>query len=219
MFKNTGKQIKSTAIWLMLCFSLLSLLGAIILWKIEQILIGILVLLLGISIAWSFLILLYGYGELIDETTKNRQESEKTNQLLAELVNRHPSQEENSASPAVSVSRNPSPAVSPPKNNIHFPEKKDTPSINITSGWLCPKCESRNSELTLACKTCGSPKDTKAQHNNGVVRKTTQNKITTESYAVPVTQTPVSTNGWICKECGKHNSSTAVICKSCGTAR
>ena len=63
-------------------------------------------------------------------------------------------------------------------------------SFNPTSEWMCPKCDSINSNYVTTCK-CGEPKPNKAAF----------------------------ISSWKCKNCGKINSADHYSCSSCGSFR
>lgn len=82
MFNNIGEKIKGAAVVLVLFGNIFSFCGAMYYWVNGMLLVGIVILILGCILSWFGAFLVYGFGELIDQTN-NISKSVQRMQMLA----------------------------------------------------------------------------------------------------------------------------------------
>ena len=100
IFDNIGGKIKTLAKVLCWIGIIASIIGAIALWAqndqydyytrttTNTVGIGFIVLLSGCVVSWVGSLFMYGFGELIEETTQNRVYNERIHKLLHDELNR-----------------------------------------------------------------------------------------------------------------------------------
>lgn len=152
MFNRIGQTIMSIAVVAFIVGVIASIVGAVGLWMANSryastILPGFGVLIGGCIASWLSSLFLYGFGELIEQTTCNR---ELTEELLS-VMRRSASPDESGRSftdAADSRSR----AASIGTYSI--------PGTNRGSSdyWTCRNCGSRNHRTSPTCSDCGSYK-------------------------------------------------------------
>ena len=81
MFQNIHKKIKMLAIVCTILGCLFSAAGAIVCWCMKLIWVGFIVLIGGCLLSWIGSFLLYGFGELIEQTTKTAKGIQKLQML------------------------------------------------------------------------------------------------------------------------------------------
>lgn len=141
MFDNIGGKIKAVAV----CTGVLGMIASVILGIVlffSSFLSGLIVIVVGCCASWVGMFTLYGFGELIDETRRNREISQ---QLLTALKPPQPPVQTESAKRAASV------------GSYAIPGAKST--TGSTAGfWTCKTCGTSNPELRLFCRDCGEYK-------------------------------------------------------------
>ena len=123
MFQNIGKKIKTVAIVIMIVGIVLSVLGGLFaFWEgylgfdfITALVSFIMIASLGILGSWLSVFILYGFGELVDQSMTMTQRQEEILRLLKEQQGTAPRQEER-----------PQPSVRPQPQALH--SKPDTPA-------------------------------------------------------------------------------------------
>ena len=161
MFDNIGGKIKNLAVAICVFGMIASLVFAIVLWSHHDeyeyatrtysntIGVGIAVLVGGAIGSWVGSFFMYGFGELIEETTRNRQINEE---ILRALIKRNsePNAEKKGNDVPVAFSNNTSTRslsqVAPLRAGVG------------SSGWTCKKCGTRNGNYDISCKDCGNYK-------------------------------------------------------------
>ena len=145
MFDNIGDKIKTIA----MIFCLVGIGAAVVLGISlfsESFGLGIGTILIGAVASWLGATCLYGFGELIEETTRNRMLNEAILKCLA------PKAEDARNQPVirdvpVAFSNSSAGRVSTVK-----------PLNQVTGGWVCKACGSRNASGDAMCKDCGKYK-------------------------------------------------------------
>ena len=154
MFNNIGKKIKVLAMVICVIGIIGSVVWDILYWitysKAIQsahyygyysssgsgagfgaVLVGILIPILGTLFSWIGSFFMYGYGQLIEKTEENNYYLANINAYL------RPSAQQGSR-PALS-------SVAP----------LSPPSAKESTGWVCPKCGTKNSASSVSCSGCG----------------------------------------------------------------
>lgn len=81
MFNNIDRKIKGLAVFYTIVGIIGSIIGAILYWINNAILIGFVILIFGILASWIGSFMLYGFGELISKTTKIEENIKKLQSL------------------------------------------------------------------------------------------------------------------------------------------
>ena len=129
MFQNIGKKIKTVAIVIMITGILLAVLGGLVAFLeeysvsnlFEAFLTFLTVAGLGILFSWLSVFILYGFGELVDQSMAMTQRQEEILRLLKEQKGTAPRQEER---PQPSVRPQPEYPTRPQPQTLH--SKSDT---------------------------------------------------------------------------------------------
>ena len=129
MFQNIGKKIKTVAIVIMITGILLAALGGLVAFLeeysvsnlFEAFLTFLTVAGLGILFSWLSVFILYGFGELVDQSMAMTQRQEEILRLLKEQKGTAPRQEER---PQPSVRPQPEYPTRPQPQTLH--SKSDT---------------------------------------------------------------------------------------------
>ena len=145
MFNNIGKKIKSLTNALTIVQIVIWVIVGIVLACFKMALIGLLVAGVGSGLAWLSSLLLYAFGELVDNSTKI------ANSLGSINVNGNTSVD----SPVVkNTISSPAPTHSPTKfENITVDEK---PSV---SDYYCHNCGGKMKHGARYCNLCGSKRE------------------------------------------------------------
>ncbi len=148
MFDNIGGKIKTLASVICVVGIIASVILAIALWTQNDrynptVALGFGVLIGGGVASWVGSFFMYGFGELIEETTRNRVISE---QLLKALRGQN---EEKAGSRSESASR----AASVGSYTI-----PGTRSVSSSETWRCKMCNSINHRTEQYCANCGEYK-------------------------------------------------------------
>lgn len=143
MFDEIGNKIKTVAVALCVLGMIVSVIWGIVLF-FSSFLSGLLVISVGILCAWAGSFTLYGFGELIEETQRNRAVNE---QLLAVL---NPQQEDK---PVQSESAKRAANV----GSYTIPGAKET-AVPASADWTCKYCNAQNRASATACFKCGESK-------------------------------------------------------------
>lgn len=141
MFNNIGGKIKTAAAVTCILGMIASVIWGIILFS-RSFLIGLLVMGLGGLFSWLGTFTLYGFGELIEETRRNREINQ---QLLAALKPQEPPVQTESAKCAASV------------GSYAIPGAKNATG-SAADAWTCKHCGTRNPKTSLFCRDCGEYK-------------------------------------------------------------
>ena len=86
MYDNVGTKIKNLAIGTFVAEMIASIIGGILLMVEVSIAIGLVALFLGIIVAWISSCILYGFGEIIVETSSVKQELIELNQIITKEI-------------------------------------------------------------------------------------------------------------------------------------
>lgn len=137
MFENSGEKIRGVAIVVMVLGALGSLIGAIVLWIANNrynptIALGFGVLVGGVLGSWLCALFTYGFGQLIEDTQRIREE------LAALRREVHKSAPD--AASAVSAAP-------------FRPQSAAAPSVGAT--WKCKNCGETNARTKQHCWSCG----------------------------------------------------------------
>ncbi len=149
MFKNIGEKIKTLAIFCTIFGCLLSAAGAIVCWCFEIVWAGFVALIVGCLLSWIGSFTLYGFGELIVQTTKaakgiqnmqmlsvyqnSKNQGDKTNDMIEEIQ---------------------SEVIS----DYEFEKKgyiDESEAVNIPNDDECPACFGKISPDDEECPHCG----------------------------------------------------------------
>ena len=151
MFDNIGGKIKTLAKVLCWIGIIASLVFAIVLWsqnnqydyvtraRTNTIGTGLIVLVIGCLGSWMGSFFMYGFGELIEETTRNRQFNEEMYKMMYEQ--HHPDEEPTGAARAAAIGSHSIEGGKPEKAR------------------KCSKCLGYNSSAVVVCKFCGTSKE------------------------------------------------------------
>ena len=150
MFDRIGDKIKTLAV---ICCGLgmvLSVICAIVLWsgnsyRNPTVALGIGVLVGGCLASWVGSFFMYGFGELIEETRRNRE-------LNQEILNRLNAPQEKGNAPESPVRDVPR-AFSVGRALSFQHEIK--PQHPANGEWVCTSCGTRNLRSDLMCRDCG----------------------------------------------------------------
>lgn len=137
MFSNIGGKIKKLATAIFTIETILIIVSSFaFLFNEDTILMGIILLIGGILIAWVSSWLLYGFGELIEKTTEIAHNTQPTHSVAMPPVRSNPTQQHTITDTNVPVA--------------------DTKPVQTTySTWSCPHCGKENLSYTVQCKACG----------------------------------------------------------------
>lgn len=153
MFDRIGGKIKTLAVIGFVCGVLLSLISAIMLWTANSyrnptVLAGIGVLLGGCLASWIGSFFTYGFGELIEETSRNRE----INQQILNHLNAQQGKDGAPGSPARDV------PVAFSDSRAPGSRHEVKPLTDTREGWVCKSCGTRNVNSDLMCRDCGKYK-------------------------------------------------------------
>ena len=163
MFDNIGGKIKALATVLCVIGMIVSLVFAIVLWSQNNeynyvtraysntISIGFGVLVGGCVASWVGSFFMYGFGELIDETTLNRQ----INQQILQRLDRAKTEENSSSTLVRDV---PVAFANSTQRATRLGDVAPVRSGVTSDGWTCKKCGTRNRVSDISCKDCGAYK-------------------------------------------------------------
>ncbi len=141
MFDNIGGEIKSVAVCTCVVGMIASVIWGIVLF-FSSFLSGLIVIVVGCCASLVGTFTLYGVGELIEETRRNREISQ---QLLTALKPPQPPVQTESAKRAASV------------GSYAIPGAKSTTGSTAGS-WTCKTCGTSNQSTSLFCRDCGEYK-------------------------------------------------------------
>ena len=150
MFDRIGDKIKTLAV---ICCGLgmvLSVICAIVLWsgnsyRNPTVALGIGVLVGGCLASWIGSFFTYGFGELIEETRRNRE----INQQILNHLNAQQGKDGAPGSPARDV------PVAFSGSRAPGSRHEVKPLTDTREGWVCKYCGTRNVNSDLMCKDCG----------------------------------------------------------------
>ena len=152
MFDNIGGKIKTLATVVCVIGIGASIIAAIALWAQNDrytptIALGFGVLIGGCLASWIGSFFTYGFGELIEETTRNR---EINYQILLKLDKEVGSERQSPATvrdvPVAFANSSRQSRVAPINSTV------------TSGGWTCKKCGTRNRTSDISCKDCGTYK-------------------------------------------------------------
>ncbi|MBQ7224930.1 MAG: hypothetical protein IJX06_05205 [Clostridia bacterium] len=140
MFKNIDKKIKGVAIICTIAGCILSIIYAINYWSNNLILEGFLTLLFGCLFSWIGSFVLYGFGELITQTTNIAKGNPKM-----QITNNH------------SSSRKALTTTEEPLANIatEATEEYELDKDNLPKKDECPCCFNKINPKDKVCSYCG----------------------------------------------------------------
>ena len=146
MFDNIGGKIKTLAMVICVIGIIASIICAIALWAQNSrysltIALGFGVLVGGCVGSWVGSFFMYGFGELIEETTRNREINDQILRLLSV---------QNAPTDSKPFVRDVPVAFSQSSARNNTKPLRDT-----QGGWVCKACGSRNSSGDVMCKDCG----------------------------------------------------------------
>lgn len=141
MFEDIGGKIKKLAVVTCILGMSASVIWGFVLFA-DSIPIGLLVMAVGCVCSWVGTFTLYGFGELIAETRRNREINQ---QLLAALKPQQPPVQPESAKRAASV------------GSYSIPGAKNA-TVSVADSWTCKHCGTRNPKVSLFCRVCGEYK-------------------------------------------------------------
>ena len=143
MFKNIGSKIKKLAIVITVLECMISIIYGIVSCIAGKVLFGILVIVIGSVIAWISSFFTYGFGELIDNTSKiakasklSKQDNEKQT-LSSNVEYEHEDDEEVT--------------LQAEDEYLSFDD------VNIPKENECPNCFAKITSKTKNCSNCGYP--------------------------------------------------------------
>lgn len=150
MFDRIGEKIKTLAVISFALGVLASLIGAIALWAANSyrnptVFAGICVLVGGSLASWIGSFFTYGFGELIEETRRNRE----INQQILNHLNAQQGKDGAPGSPARDV------PVAFSGSRAPGSRHEVKPLTDTREGWVCKYCGTRNVNSDLMCKDCG----------------------------------------------------------------
>ena len=183
LYYNIGRKIKTWAMWMFIIEALSAIISGILLilnfvdaGPYEfNLFMGIITILLGPVVAFVSTLLLYGFGELIEKTSKNEANTE---QILKILKKQNDSQTKNSSTNVNTASKSENNikasnvTTSTPESNIKASNvtvaskpESTTKSSDITvstkakndTNIVCPSCGFEQKKDRTVCFKCGTP--------------------------------------------------------------
>lgn len=160
MFENIGQKIKVLATAVFVIETIVSFIVSLVLMSVDEdlIVIGFLILVLGPLFAWLSAFLLYGFGELVDKTTKN----ESNTRTIVNLMQRHFLQKEHEKTSDVNAPDADRKAQNKSNNAMTNSSKHTTLCNNCKlpiSQYPCSSCgySPSKAEIPFWCGFCGAP--------------------------------------------------------------
>ena len=156
MFDNIGGKIKNLATVICVVGIIASVILAIVLWSQNDrynptVALGFGVLIGGCVGSWVGSFFMYGFGELIEETTRNRQINEEIMKKL--------SQKEKIADESKENMQNQSSHLENLLHQISQQEKSENKFGSRARAWQCAKCLAYNGSALESCHYCGKKKE------------------------------------------------------------
>lgn len=161
MFDNIGGKIKRIAQIICVVGIVASVvLGiamlAILSFQIEGFLAGLVIAAVGSASSWLMSAVAYGFGELIEETSRNRAINQQVLKLLETQMKTGADGAPHSFVPSTgSVKQRAETAEWQPHPNMPAAQVVIMPSAG-SEGWNCKKCGTRNVRGALTCRDCGA---------------------------------------------------------------
>jgi hypothetical protein len=158
MFDNIGEKIKKLAVVLTVLGIIGSIIFAIILWANELIGAGFLALFVGILSSWVGSFLLYGFGELIDNTKEMSNNTKiQTIVLLKEASENTKNQDNKTIKTAINLFNeyNNDIQFSIKNNKTRENSEKSQDTINTAKNSECPTCFAKITNEDKECPFCG----------------------------------------------------------------
>lgn len=154
MFDHIGGKIKKLAVLISVIGIAASVIAAIALWtqnsyRTPTIALGFGVLVGGCIGSWVGSFFMYGFGELIEETTRTREISQM---ILQQMKSVNEERAPSSASRDVPV------AFSSERRTDGALRAHALSASSSANGWICKKCGTRNGSRDISCKDCGAYK-------------------------------------------------------------
>ena len=151
LFNNAGTKIRKWAAALFVIESVAAFISGIVtmLSDDDQFFVGILVMVVGIVVAFITSLFLSAFGELVESTTENKNINEE---ILSKLEEQYPTPR-----PATYANPAASPAAVARQNvsGETFSIKPAQPAANPDM-WYCTSCGTQNSRNYYQCKKCGA---------------------------------------------------------------
>lgn len=159
LYDNIGNKIKNWAVWIFVVETIASIIGGFVLiLEASSVLLGILTPIVGTFVAYISTWLLYGFGELIDKTQKNEENTRRIANLLAAN-----SKKEKSVPvfyPCTADKNNSDVKEDSSSANLGFSTPADTkkpskPHQIFEGSWICGSCGKKNMNRNECwfCKT------------------------------------------------------------------
>ncbi len=129
-YDNIGGKIKKWATWIFTAEAIIAILAGIILMN-EHVLIGLLVVVLGPIVAWISSWLLYGYGQLIENSDIIAEEHKRANEKYEKVVAKNSARQQKHFAEKQAKRREMAKAI------IANPDMDEDVFIDI----ICPNCK------------------------------------------------------------------------------
>ena len=154
MFNNPGDKIKGLAVANFIVDCLAAVIGGIVLISNDYGWVGFVTIVGGLFIAYVTALLLYGFGELI-ENSSYLKTKEKEPEILPNF-NRSVTQPSATPQPKAVTPPQPSTASDAKKESV-VPEGPVTPIVSSTDGnVICPNCGCSQVSNRKVCWRCGA---------------------------------------------------------------
>lgn len=145
--KTFARVLKNIGIFISCVVSLSVILIPLIMWKrsenVAGLLIGVFIIIVGPFLSWAFSLLLYGFGELVENSTylKIPDEDQESRKAVGDTT-------------WVSDSQKPAgnDTVSSPESSA---AQVNTSKTEVKRDWFCPDCGKHNSADSRFCSSCG----------------------------------------------------------------
>ena len=133
LYGNIGGKLKGWALGIFITESIAAVIFAFVLMSADWLLAGFLTLIAGPLVAWVSSWLLYAFGELVEKTAKNEENTAEMVKLLRGMQRKESqSAEKINTAPA--------------------------PKLTMDDVWYCGNCGKRNLSNHNKCWGCGQPK-------------------------------------------------------------
>jgi hypothetical protein len=141
LYGNIGGKLKGWALGIFITESIAAVIVAFVLMASDLLLAGFLTLIAGPLVAWVSSWLLYAFGELVEKTTKNEQNTAKMVVLLESVRRAQSTQVAQEGEKPVQEAAKPTAEV----------------LLTMEDCWFCKGCRTRNLRNRPRCWRCGKP--------------------------------------------------------------
>ena len=145
MFDNIGGKIKTLALVICAAGAIASVICGLAMFD-DSFLLGLLIIVAGCLGSWTGSFCLYGFGELIEETARNRE----INRLI--LMHLQGNKEGHARGPEV---RDVPVAFIREQKTEGAIRARNVAAGSSSGGWVCKACGTRNLGGDVMCKDCG----------------------------------------------------------------